>query len=258
MIAQLLIGLLAAGLVSTLAAKAGALRRSGAIAAVLVGAPVYAAGGITWSALLLVFFLSGSALSRLPTPHGGRIVEKTGGRDWAQVFANGGAPALIAAASLFHPLDLWSTAFAGSLAAATGDTWATEIGSRASGSALQITTLRPVPAGTSGGISLPGTVAAATGALVLAAAAIFFAPAVNWPVVAVSGFAGSVIDSLLGATLQEVRYCPVCGAETEQRLHAPCGTRTTWLRGLRFMNNDAVNLLATATAAVLALGGASL
>jgi uncharacterized membrane protein len=70
-------------------------------------------------------------------------------------------------------------------------------------------------------------------------------------VVAIGGAAGAMADSLLGATLQERRWCDACALATERRVH-DCGTRTRLAGGLAWMDNDAVNLLATLTGAVVA------
>jgi uncharacterized membrane protein len=76
-----------------------------------------------------------------------------------------------------------------------------------------------------------------------------------WRAIAIGGFCGALVDSVLGATVQEVRFCPACGEETELPLH-DCGASTTTARGIAWFNNDAVNLAATlvgsATAAFLA------
>jgi uncharacterized membrane protein len=59
-----------------------------------------------------------------------------------------------------------------------------------------------------------------------------------------SGAAGSAIDSLMGATIQQIYYCDTCAKETERKLHR-CGTITRPLRGWSWMNNDLVNLLSS-------------
>ena len=82
----------------------------------------------------------------------------------------------------------------GTLAAATADTWATEVGTLAGGTPRSIRTLRPVPAGTSGGVSVVGTLASVLGALLLPALAL----AMHWPTAVV---AGAVAGGLLAALL---------------------------------------------------------
>jgi uncharacterized membrane protein len=63
---------------------------------------------------------------------------------------------------------------------------------------------------------------------------------------------GSMLDSLLGATVQAIYYCPACDKETERRIHT-CGTKTRPLRGWPWMNNDVVNFIATLWGALIAM-----
>jgi len=61
-----------------------------------------------------------------------------------------------------------------------------------------------------------------------------------------------IIDSILGATLQVRRICPTCGTGTEQSVHK-CGSSTQIFHGVRWMENDMVNTLATLSGAVVAV-----
>ncbi len=173
-----------------------------------------------------------------------------------QVLANGGVPALLALWGGLEPSPRLRAAYAGALAAANADTWATEIGSRSHSSPRSIVTLRPVARGVSGGVTFLGTASSVGGALVIAAASAALRGgglrAVS--VVGVAGVAGSLADSILGATLQAVYRCDVCGERTEERTHhhgddVPTLTLT---RGLPVMTNDTVNLCASATGALAA------
>ena len=153
--------------------------------------------------------------------------------------------------------DLLQASYAGALAAATADTWATELGVLSSEPPRSIITGKPVAPGTSGGITRRGMAAATLGALALGTvfwALEGFRRSLAWlPLIAcIAGLAGSVADSLLGAAWQGVRYCPTCQAETERRVHN-CGTMTVPLRGLRWLNNDGVNFIATLTGSLTAL-----
>ena len=61
-----------------------------------------------------------------------------------------------------------------------------------------------------------------------------------------------MVDSLLGATVQAMYYCPACEKETERRIHN-CGTRTRPMRGVTWLNNDVVNFIATFFGGLLAM-----
>ncbi len=162
------------------------LTAGGVVAAVAVGCAT--GWGLGWRGvvLLFAFFISGSLLTRLAGGSGGQ-------RTYRQVLANGGVAALAAL------LGSWPIA-AGALAAATADTWATEIGSFSPRAPRLITTWQPVTKGTDGGVTLLGTAGGISGALFIAgSAALLFAPAmaVVW-----AGVAGMFVDSALGATIQ--------------------------------------------------------
>ncbi|HET6260951.1 MAG TPA: DUF92 domain-containing protein, partial [Chloroflexia bacterium] len=195
--------------------------------------------------------------------------EKGGRRDAAQVFANGGVAALLAFLSYFAGGEmrfLLFAAFAGTLAAATADTWATEIGVLSSSPPRLLTTGRVVDAGTSGAVTWMGSMASAGGALSMALGAALFtglglldqAPltmaAGTLPLLAavfVGGITGALADSFVGATVQAGYRCPLCDKPTESRVHR-CGTSTRLVRGLAWVNNDLVNASATVTGAAVA------
>ena len=185
------------------------LTRRGAAAALAIGLATVWGFGWRGLFLLLAFFVSSNLLTT--AAKGGE------GRNERQVLANGGAAALAALAGS------WA-AFAGSIAAATADTWATEIGRHSRTPPRLITNGRPVPAGTDGGITLLGTVGGFAGAGFIAGLAFMVEPRVAVAVGA-AGVFGLLLDSFLGATLQGVR---------------------AWL------DNDFVNLAATASGAVVA------
>lgn len=262
-----------AGTIGYLGYRAHALTVGGAVAACLVGGTIFAFGGLTWAVLLVLFFASSSALSFVKASderkrRAGETFEKGGRRDALQVLANGGVAGV---AALLLPLGNYGVlfaAFTGALAAATADTWATEIGVLSRAEPRMITTGRAVPVGTSGGVTLLGSGASLAGALCIALGAALLGmlqkSAPGWPVLLAAGAAGglfgSLADSLAGATVQASYYCPVCGKATESRVHR-CGTPTQLVRGLAFVNNDLVNGIATLAGAIvgvlvwLALGG---
>jgi len=224
--------------VAAIASWRAALTRSGAWAAAVTGTILVLAGW-RWLALVGVFFITSSVLTRLEAPAGAtRRSGDRGGRRWRQVAANGG---IAAAAAAVYAITGWPQGFAvaaGAVAAATADTWATELGRWSQTPPRLITTGRPVTPGTSGGVTLIGTLASLTGATFIASTAIILSgvtPAAGagmsgrllWGVsIALAGVTGSMLDSVLGATVEG---------------------RWSWL------DNDAVNITATAWAAAVML-----
>ena len=247
---QLIIGFLLAIIIAYLAYRARSLDRSGALAALVVGTVIFGLGGWEWAILLLTFFITSSGLSRAFKDRKREANEKYakgGQRDAGQVFGNGGIATLFAALNFFFPDAAWPwLGFAASLAAVNADTWATELGVLNPTSPRLITNLRKVvEKGTSGGVSLVGTLASLAGAGVIGLEAALLNPSgTNWlffVLVTVAGLLGALFDSLLGATVQAIYYCPTCQKETERNPLHGCGTQTTQIRGWAWLDNDWVN-----------------
>lgn len=260
MLERMAAGFVLALVIAVAAYRAGSLSRSGALAAAAVGTATVAAGW-AWGALLVIYFVTSSALSRFHRAERDRltasVVEKGGRRDVVQVLANGGVFAALALASAVMPGSSLALGALGALAAATADTWATEIGTLFGGIPRSLLTFRPAVPGTSGAVSVAGLVAMLAGAAFIAYLAAALGVTRVAPLVLVAGTAGAMADSLLGATVQERRWCASCERSTERRIHS-CGTPTSRAGGLVWMNNDAVNFVATVTGAGIAMLGLSL
>jgi uncharacterized protein (TIGR00297 family) len=224
----------------------------GAIAAWFVGAAVFASGGWPFAAALFAFFIPAVALSRLGKRRKRALVDvdKRGARDARQVLANGGIATACAIGYAFTHSPVFAAAFAGAFAAAAADTWGTELGTLARALPRSILGFQTIPRGLSGGVTLAGTLAEIGGAVFvgLIAWAVGIAP---WWIVASAGFAGALADSVLGASLQALHYCARCQRRCETDPHV-CGNRTSLVRGLRWVDNDAVNALATLAGALIA------
>ena len=247
---QLLIGFLLAILIAYLAYRAHSLDRSGAYAAFIIGTVIFGLGGWEWAVLLLTFFITSSGLSRAFKERKREANEKYakgGQRDVGQVFGNGGIPSLFVVLHILFPEATWPwLGFAASLAAVNADTWATELGVLNPTSPRLITDLRKVvEKGTSGGVSLVGTLASLAGAGAIGFLAALLSPTgINWLIllwVTIAGLLGALFDSLLGATVQAIYYCSVCQKETERYPSHSCGTETTQIRGWKWLSNDWVN-----------------
>jgi uncharacterized protein (TIGR00297 family) len=237
-----------------------ALSPSGALAATAVGGSVVAGSGIRGAGMLLAFFITSTLLGRLPA--GDHLEQRRGReRDAVQVMANGGVAAILALASSLpreRTRSLFMAGFGGAVATAAADTWATEIGSRSGTQPRSIVTFQPAAPGASGGVTVAGLVASVVAAALIGLmASVPTASATHRQSpraipIALGGFTGALVDSVLGATVQEVRFCDSCCVETEERLHR-CGAHTRVLHGARWCDNDMVNAIATAAGATTAM-----
>ena len=254
---QVVVGSFAAFLVAWGAYRYGALTRDGALAAFVEGVLIFGLGGWAWACLLLAFFISSSALSRLLPQRKRALSEKFAKghrRDWGQVAANGALAAGLAALHPWMPESQWVwAAFAGALAAVNADTWATEVGVLSRAAPWHVLTGKAVPKGTSGGVSALGLGAALAGAALIGLCALLDEPSLDLAfAVILGGWIGALFDSVLGATLQAMYFCPQCKKETEHTPRHTCGAATVYRRGWPWMNNDVVNALASLMGAVVA------
>ncbi|MDB4907378.1 MAG: protein of unknown function transrane [Gemmatimonadetes bacterium] len=244
-------------MIALVARRVRALSTSGALAATVVGGAAVSAG---WNAaaLLVAYFASATLVSRWRASDKdaatGRVVSKGGERDAMQVLANGGVFAIGCAAAAmtggeYHALLL---AFAlGSLAASSSDSWATELGVALGGTPLGIRELTRVPAGTSGAVSAFGIGGALLGAALVALVALALGFGRELATMAfIGGLSGCAADTLIGAFVQERRWCDACSEPTERVTHS-CGVRTRVTGGVARMDNDIVNLLATLAGGVI-------
>ncbi len=182
--------------VGILAWRLGFLRGSGAVSGAIVGFLVVTFGGWGRYGLLWAFFLIGTLATKLGyrrKKHAGLAESNEGRRSAANVVANCAVP-LAFLMLRFPPI-----AFPAALAAALADTLGTEVGTLRGKRAFSPWTLRPLPVGTPGAVSVPGTLASLLGAALIALAAWplrVALPGVLWLVVA-GGFLGSLAESLL-------------------------------------------------------------
>ncbi|PQP91091.1 DUF92 domain-containing protein [Paenibacillus sp. AR247] len=263
-----IIGALCALVVAGAAYWKRSLTISGAICAFVMGTIYFGAGNLLWFGTLLVFFISSSALSKVKASRKAELEKsyaKTGNRDAGQVLANGGAGMLLCVLNAFWPHEGWVFAFIGVMAAVTADTWATELGSLSRKPPRSVLNGRVLPPGTSGGVSLLGSTAAAGGGALIGLFAWLFEQlsgtgsdslALALVLGIVGGLAGAFADSILGASVQIMYQCPVCGKEVEVMTH--CGSPTRRMGGWRFMNNDAVNIVSSFIGGGAALAAALL
>jgi len=246
---QLLLGVFLGILIAFFAWRAHTLSRGGAIAAAIEGSIIFGLGGLDWAILLLIFFITSSGLSFAFKRRKHSLAEKYSKgsqRDASQVLANGGLAAFFVLLHTILPESNWVwVAFTASLAAVNADTWATELGVLSPAQPRLITTWEKIPMGTSGGVTLLGSLASLTGAASVGLfGALFLDKSLLIPltaIFAIAGLFGSFFDSLLGATVQAIYTCPTCNKETERHPIHLCGSPTTLIRGFHWLNNDLVN-----------------
>lgn len=240
--------------VAALGWRRRALTLDGAVAATSVGASTFGFGGWTASLSLIAFFVSGSALSRRTAVAGELVAVKGHQRDAIQVFANGGFAALgVALSSVGCPAGRGMAL--GALAAAAADTWASEIGVRSPARPRSILTGESVRPGVSGGVTPLGWAAAGVGAALIGGVWAL-ASRRTWSTVMaaiVAGLVGSLADSLAGDTIQASYICVVCN-EPAEAAGTHCGERRLLVRGVSWVTNDVVNVIATGVGALA--GGA--
>jgi uncharacterized protein (TIGR00297 family) len=179
---------------------------TGLFSAALVGIILLVFADARWFIIMLAFFILGSAATKYKFEYKKRIgVEQgqSGARGYRNVFANGIVAA--AAAVLFGVFQqpVFIVMYVGCVATAAADTLASEIGVTG-GVPYMITTLKKVPIGTNGGVTVTGEAVALIGGLVVSLVAFFLGVITPSMVVVctLAGFVGTNIDSLVGATLE--------------------------------------------------------
>ncbi|MEM8962176.1 MAG: TIGR00297 family protein [Acidobacteriota bacterium] len=204
---------------------------SGMIAGWIIGVMIWTFGGWQSFLLLLAFFVAGTAATKLGYRRKAKekLAQEAGGRRGAKhALANTSVAAVAAVFAMITPHEtIYFLAFAAAFATALGDTLGSEIGQLYGRRTFLITTLKPVPRGTEGAVSLEGTLAGLAGSIAIATLgwATGLYPVLGIVVVSIAAFLGTTLESVIGATLEK--------------------------RGL--LDNEAVNFLNTLTGALLAV-----
>jgi uncharacterized protein (TIGR00297 family) len=239
---------------TAVAYRINAIDASGVIAAVPVGFLTLYFGGVTWFLALLSFFLIASYYTRHKYEQkelAGFSEKNRGARGWASVLANGGLPAFFAIMYHFTGNDnLYLLFFSGSLSFALADTIATEIGLLSRSAPRSILSGKHIARGHSGGVTLRGEMAAIAGTLVIGViCGLFFSKdegqfAIILIACITSGLLSTNLDSVLGESLQCKYRCTVCNKYAESRI-VHCDVVTIQHKGLRFIDNNAVNVISS-------------
>ncbi len=236
-----------------------AIDKGGFLASVFVGYSILMGGGWTWFAVIATFFTLGVGFTYYKYEYKeslGSAQEKGGARNWPNIIANGGVAAVLGICELIFGGSVFAIMYLGAMAAAAADTVATEVGLLSHSSPRLITNLRMrVSPGTSGGVTALGFIGSLMASLVIGILALAVGVAGGgMRLIAVAlfgGIVGSLGDSLLGADVQRKGHCTVCGKQSEGTIH--CGEKVRFTSGNRFIDNNIVNLLATAIGAAAGL-----
>lgn len=205
MLSDLVEAAIVTGGFAALAYVLGMVSRDGALGGFVVGAAIYACLGLQGFAILALFVVCGSALTRLGyrSKQGRGIAQSRGGRRGARnALANCGVAVACAFLATLTSSEVFAASFVASLGAAFADTAESEVGQLARRAPRVITTLRKAPPGTDGAVSMPGTLAGIAAAVLTAflglAVGLLAEPGAAL-VVASAAFLGTVADSLVGA-----------------------------------------------------------
>ena len=226
-----------------------ALSLSGFFGAVLMGVVLIMLTNLSYLALLAIFFILCSIISKLIKKKD-FISTKGSKRDVVQVYANGGIALLICLYDYFHPSSLNILLFSSSVAAAMSDTWATEFGKLSKSKPRSIISFKTIKHGESGGITLIGTFGSFIGSAIIGSSAflLFSISVIDVLGIVLSGFFSAIIDSILGATLQGkyklIDSDKIIEVKNKKSIH---------FSGYRWMTNDVVNLINTSVAPLLFL-----
>lgn len=303
---RLSMGTLLGGTLAKRGLSRGSLSESGALSAFLVGATSFACSP-SLGGVLLTFYYAGNYATKFKAEEKAKFDLETekSRRSAAQVLCTAGVGSLASLYLLLKTnglsagidLDVSNAAagsrtfavlaYLGSFACACGDTLASELGMLSTANPILITTLEPVPRGTNGGISTIGLACSAAGGAVIGLSASFLALAgrllgfergaknalLAIPICTAAGLFGSLVDSVLGATMQRTwlqlstlkttsalpkgahvlfrKYSPEL---LEPRESAPRETDERsfiTICGKPFLSNEAVNLVSEAVTAIV-------
>ncbi|MBA0661621.1 hypothetical protein Goklo_005897 [Gossypium klotzschianum] len=262
-----LIAVVISSLVAIRSYRRKSLDLSGALAGFLV-MTIHFVAGYRFGAMLLAFFFTSSMLTKVGEDKKQRVdadFKEGGQRNWIQVLYNSGIAAVLSV--LIGNLTGWEdkcldsndsvliTSLIGGIighySCCNGDTWSSEIGVLSDDQPRLITTFKSVRRGTNGGVTKTGLLAALAAGSVIGLTFVLVGflttrcsnemamkQLLVIPLSAVAGLLGSIIDSLLGATLQFSGFCSV-----RNKVVGKPGPTVKRISGLNFLDNNAVNLV---------------
>ena len=248
--------------VAILSYKSRQLTLGACFTAFLLGFVLIYIGGFASLYIMLFFFITAGLISKVTKRNKtvDKINKKGSKRDSIQVLANGGLSALSLVLYYFTNDTIYIACFASSIAESTADTWSSEIGVLSSRSPVSILNFKPMKKGLSGGVSLLGTLSALIASFLISVlyySCYSSSTLLLFFIVLSSGFFASVLDSILGATVQVHYYDPKLDLVRECEIDED-GNKLDKIRGLRFFDNDMVNFTSNLASILFVLSFASL
>ena len=156
-------------------------------------------GGLKYILPIAIFFVLSSLISKIGPKN---LRKSKSGRNVGQVFANGGVGLILCVFNHFYQTELIYYMFLASIAAANSDTWATEFGKLSKTRPKDIISGRSLLQGESGGITFIGLLGAISGSFIIAIIGYLLnMNTFKLIIVFISGFLGSLFDSILGLSL---------------------------------------------------------
>jgi uncharacterized protein (TIGR00297 family) len=242
---DLLVGFILGLLTAILSFKYRLLTKDGAASTFILAFFIYGFGGLKWTIPIFTFFMLSSILSKIPKKKNNFVEErfdKSGQRDASQVIANGAVGLVLILLNSFFHNELFYTLYVIYMAAMCADTWGTEIGTYFNYKTYSVLTFKEVAIGVSGGVSVLGTLGAISGAFIVSISSYYWMDSF-WFIILISSiaFISSIIDSVLGSTIQVQYKCNICKLDTEKDFH--CENKTQIVSGFKLINNNVVNFL---------------
>ena len=260
MIVTAFTGFLLSAMIAIFAFKRRSLDASGVIAAIVFATLIFMFGGIFIWALLMIFFISSSVLTKVNK----KILKKPidlekKGRNYLQVIANAGVATIFSVMFYVFQEHIYLVAAAAAIAASNADTWASEIGTLSKGKNYNILTFKEMDKGLSGAVTILGLFASIIGALVIGFFFVLFDSFVegfdlaetlkNGFIISFGGFVGALIDSVFGALIQAKYKDEKTGNLFENKAFAKGSF--VLVSGFALITNDVVNMLSALFASIM-------
>ena len=257
MIEQYILFSIIVGIASIFILKFKILDFKGTLLSIFMGNIIYLSTGIIGFILVIEFFIISFIFTKYKFKQKrkkGIAQEKEGTRSWTNVIANGFGFTIFALLYNFYNIDLLLIGFITAIAVTTGDTLATEIGLLSKKNPRSIINLKVIEPGTSGGITILGTIAGIFGISIILISSLstnFLTDYFSILYILIGAFLGIMIDSILGATIQAQYYCVKCNKYTELSTHH--NTKNKLVKGKTIIDNNIVNLLSTISGSIIAI-----